>query len=242
MGAISPRADARKSNRPSVHRTGSTSEPEPPRSMTRWLGKSPTCRGGRCMRGPPGRPKETRMSKRLVVPMVLMACLALPSAGLAAPRDRDHDRLPDRWEKRNGINTSSASGKQDPDHDGLVNRREYKLRTDPRARDTDKDGISTARRSSAIARTRASATPTATASPTAPSWRRAAIPRARKSRPAAAQPVGPFVPAAVESLLDDPPLPLPLPIPIPIPIPTPSPTRRRPPRARPRRPTTRRPT
>src|SRR5215217_748681 len=81
------------------------------------------------------------MSKRLVVPMVLFACLAVPSASSAAPRDRDRDRLPDRWEKGNGLSTSRPSAKRDPDRDGLANRREYRLRTKPRVRDTDGDGV-----------------------------------------------------------------------------------------------------
>jgi hypothetical protein len=80
------------------------------------------------------------MSKRIIAPLLLLAWLAVPVASAAA-RDRHHDGIPDRWEKRYGIR--SATG--DPDHDGLSNRREYRLRTNPRRRDTDRDGLTDGR-------------------------------------------------------------------------------------------------
>ena len=75
---------------------------------------------------------------------LLLALMALPflaGTANAAPRDRDRDGLPDRWEKRYHLSTSKKSGKRDPDHDGLRNRREYRLRTNPRRKDTDRDGL-----------------------------------------------------------------------------------------------------
>jgi hypothetical protein len=63
------------------------------------------------------------------------------AASGAAPRDRDHDGLSDRWEKRYHLSTSKKSEKGDPDHDGLRNLREYRLRTNPRRKDTDRDGL-----------------------------------------------------------------------------------------------------
>ena len=59
-----------------------------------------------------------------------------------AARDRDHDRLPDRWERRYGLSTKHPSARGDRDRDGLSNRREYRLHTNPRRRDTDRDGVS----------------------------------------------------------------------------------------------------
>jgi Right handed beta helix region/Bacterial TSP3 repeat len=84
------------------------------------------------------------MSKWLVLAVVVFAFLAgvlsgLPSA--SAVRDRDHDRLPDRWEKRHGLSAAKASGRKDPDGDRLRNRREFRLRTHPRKRDTDGDRL-----------------------------------------------------------------------------------------------------
>jgi hypothetical protein len=76
----------------------------------------------------------------LVVPVVTLACLTGPIA-VAAARDRDHDRLPDRWERHHGLSLKRNSARRDPDHDRLRNRREYRLRLNPRRADTDRDGL-----------------------------------------------------------------------------------------------------
>ena len=76
-----------------------------------------------------------------MVPVVMLACLAAPSAALVQPRDRDGDRLPDRWERRHKLSTNKKSAKADPDRDRLSNLREYRLRTNPRRADTDRDGL-----------------------------------------------------------------------------------------------------
>jgi hypothetical protein len=63
---------------------------------------------------------------------------------LAAPsqaRDRNHDRIPDRWEKRHKLSLKVNQARKDQDHDGLKNRGEYKAKTDPRDDDSDNDGI-----------------------------------------------------------------------------------------------------
>jgi hypothetical protein len=87
-------------------------------------------------------------SKSWVVPAMVIACAALaaPSPATAArsahpAADRDHDRLPDRWERRHRLSTVRKSGAGDPDHDRLSNRREFKLKTNPRRADTDRDGL-----------------------------------------------------------------------------------------------------
>jgi hypothetical protein len=78
--------------------------------------------------------------------LIAAASLVLPciaaTAGEAARRDRDHDKLPDRWEKRHHLSTHKKSAKGDPDRDRLRNLREYRLRTNPRKKDTDGDGYS----------------------------------------------------------------------------------------------------
>jgi hypothetical protein len=80
------------------------------------------------------------MWRWLVLPMVVFAYLAATvSAG--APRDRDRDRLPDRWERNHHLSPSKASAKRDPDRDRLSNRRELRLRTHPRRADTDRDRL-----------------------------------------------------------------------------------------------------
>src|SRR4051794_354631 len=83
------------------------------------------------------------MSTRLAVPfVVLLACLAAPGGAQAAPRDRDHDGLPDKWERQHHLSTTRPSAKGDPDHDRLSNLREYRLGTNPRKSDSDGDGLS----------------------------------------------------------------------------------------------------
>ena len=79
------------------------------------------------------------MFRWLVLSLVLLPLVAATSA--VAARDRDRDRLPDRWERRHHLSTSEKSAAGDPDRDGLRNRREYRLRTNPRRRDTDRDGL-----------------------------------------------------------------------------------------------------
>jgi hypothetical protein len=82
------------------------------------------------------------MPKRLTVPLfVLGFLLAVPATTWARPRDRDHDRLPDQWEKRYHLSTRASSAGRDPDHDRLTNRSEYRHRTNPRRADTDRDGL-----------------------------------------------------------------------------------------------------
>ena len=74
-----------------------------------------------------------------VLPIVIFACLC-GAVTASASGDRDGDGLPDRWEKRYHLSPGKPSGKADPDRDHLSNRREYRLRTNPRNRDTDGDG------------------------------------------------------------------------------------------------------
>lgn len=75
----------------------------------------------------------------LAAAAALVALLALPS--LASARDRNHDRIPDRWEKRHHLSLGVNQARHDQDRDGLRNRGEFVARTDPRDPDTDNDGI-----------------------------------------------------------------------------------------------------
>jgi Domain of unknown function (DUF1996)/Bacterial TSP3 repeat len=80
------------------------------------------------------------MLKWLVLPMAVLVYLA-STVSAGAPRDRDHDRLPDRWEQKHNLSTAKPSAKRDPDRDRLRNRRELRLRTNPRRADTDRDHL-----------------------------------------------------------------------------------------------------
>ena len=61
-------------------------------------------------------------------------------AGPAAAKDRNGDRIPDRWEKRHHLSLKVNQAKRDQDGDGLRNRGEFKAGLDPRDDDSDDDG------------------------------------------------------------------------------------------------------
>lgn len=75
----------------------------------------------------------------LVVAIVALLVVALP--GAAAARDRNHDRIPDRWEKRHHLSLHKDQAKRNQDRDGLKNRQEWKAGDDPRDPDSDNDGV-----------------------------------------------------------------------------------------------------
>ena len=81
--------------------------------------------------------KGMRFTKTL--PIAVGALLALP--GVAAAHDRNHDGLPDGWEKAHNLSLKVKQGKKDQDRDGLRNRAEFKAGTNPRDADTDNDGV-----------------------------------------------------------------------------------------------------
>ena len=80
-----------------------------------------------------------RKLKLIVTAVVAIAMLAIPGAAMA--KDRDHDKMPDKWEHAHGLSTHKKNAKGDPDRDGLSNRGEFKSRTEPRDADTDNDGV-----------------------------------------------------------------------------------------------------
>jgi hypothetical protein len=78
----------------------------------------------------------------LAVLLIAMYCLTvLASPAKAAARDSDHDGMPNRWERAQGLNPDKANANANPDHDGLVNLGEYTFGTDPLESDSDDDGI-----------------------------------------------------------------------------------------------------
>jgi hypothetical protein len=70
----------------------------------------------------------------------LIVLLVLPAAAAEA-RDRDRDKLPDRWEQKHHFSTKKKSGGKDPDRDGLSNLGEYRSKTNPRRKDSDRDAV-----------------------------------------------------------------------------------------------------
>jgi hypothetical protein len=82
--------------------------------------------------------------KLLLFGVVLAALLAAPGSAMAKSRDRDHDKLPDKWEKKFHLSTHKKSAKGDPDRDGLNNMGEFRSRTNPRKADTNNNGVNDA--------------------------------------------------------------------------------------------------
>jgi hypothetical protein len=79
--------------------------------------------------------------KLLILALALVAALGVVSSASAKGRDRNHDRLPDRWERAHHLSLKVKQAKRDQDGDGLDNRGEFRAHLDPRDRDTDNDGI-----------------------------------------------------------------------------------------------------
>jgi hypothetical protein len=88
------------------------------------------------------------MSQRTIRTLLLVAAafaalLAFAPGAMAHSwrGDRNHDRIPDRWERANHLSLKVNQAKRDQDHDGLRNRAEFMAGDNPRDDDTDNDGI-----------------------------------------------------------------------------------------------------
>lgn len=68
-----------------------------------------------------------------------LALLAMP--GLAAAKDRNHDHLPDRWEKKHHLSLKVNQAQKNQDGDQLRNRAEFLAGDNPRDADSNDDGV-----------------------------------------------------------------------------------------------------
>jgi len=77
--------------------------------------------------------------------MLLPAGASARSKHKSCPRsarvDRNHDRIPDRWECRHNLSLKVKQTKRDQDRDGLNNLGEFKAGDDPHKADSDGDGV-----------------------------------------------------------------------------------------------------
>lgn len=80
-----------------------------------------------------------RLEVFMVVALGAIAMLALPA--VAAAKDRNHDHIPDRWEKRHNLSLQVNQAGRDQDRDHLRNRAEFMAGDNPRSSDSDGDGI-----------------------------------------------------------------------------------------------------
>lgn len=83
--------------------------------------------------------KKARLGTLLAMALGVLALLAMP--GVAAAKDRNHDRIPDRWEKRHHLSLSVNQAGRDQDGDHLRNRGEFEAGDNPRDDDSDNDGV-----------------------------------------------------------------------------------------------------
>jgi hypothetical protein len=73
----------------------------------------------------------------LLTTVASMAAIAAPSQA----KDRNHDGIPDKWERSHHLSLKVNQARRDQDHDGLRNRAEFRAQTDPRDADSDNNGI-----------------------------------------------------------------------------------------------------
>ena len=70
-----------------------------------------------------------------------LALLIAAFAGTAVAKDRNHDQIPDKWEKRYHLSLKVNQANKDQDQDSVGNRDEYQEGTSPRDPDSDNDGV-----------------------------------------------------------------------------------------------------
>jgi hypothetical protein len=87
------------------------------------------------------RSTKKSIGARVLLVLALGAAAVLALAGVASAKDRNHDRIPDRWEHRNHLSLQVNQAGRDQDHDGLRNLAEFRTGNDPRNNDSDNDGI-----------------------------------------------------------------------------------------------------
>ena len=70
-----------------------------------------------------------------------LALLIAAFAGTAVAKDRNHDQIPDKWEKRYHLSLKVDQANKDQDHDTVGNLDEFQDGTSPRDPDSDNDGV-----------------------------------------------------------------------------------------------------
>jgi hypothetical protein len=81
------------------------------------------------------------LRRNFALAVMLAVAASLMLAGGAFAKDRNHDRIPDKWEKRHHLSLHHKQGRRDQDHDGLKNRGEFRAHLNPHDADTDNDGV-----------------------------------------------------------------------------------------------------
>lgn len=87
----------------------------------------------------PRRNRRRTAGLLLVMAALLAAVGAL--AAIAAAKDGNDDRIPDKWEKHHHLSLQVKQTHRDQDRDHLGNRAEFLAGDNPRDRDSDNDGV-----------------------------------------------------------------------------------------------------
>jgi hypothetical protein len=87
------------------------------------------------------RSTKNSIGARALLVLALGAAALLALGGVASAKDRNHDRIPDRWEHVHHLSLKVNQAKHDQDHDGLHNMAEFRTGNDPRDNDSDGDGV-----------------------------------------------------------------------------------------------------
>lgn len=85
--------------------------------------------------------KGSRSVRAALVAAAAMAIGLVAMASVTAAKDRNGDKIPDRWERKHGLSLNVNQARKDQDHDALRNRGEFRAGMDPRDDDSDDDGI-----------------------------------------------------------------------------------------------------
>lgn len=90
-----------------------------------------------------------RRLRLVLAAIAALGLLVLPAAASAKRHskvpDRNHNGIPDKWEKRFHLPIKSPGvANRDPDSDGLTNRGEFLSSTNPRSADTNRNGVTDA--------------------------------------------------------------------------------------------------
>jgi hypothetical protein len=80
-------------------------------------------------------------ARNALIALAALLVLGMIAAGPASAKDRNHDKIPDRWEKRHHLSLKVNQAKRDQDGDQLNNLGEFQTGSDPRDEDSDDDGI-----------------------------------------------------------------------------------------------------
>jgi hypothetical protein len=69
-----------------------------------------------------------------------LALLLASMAGTAVAKDRNHDSIPDKWEKKFHLSLKRDQANKDQDRDRVDNLNEFQEKTNPRRKDTNRNG------------------------------------------------------------------------------------------------------